>query len=135
MVLADTAGTLQSGMSPTLDTEDEETEELCHGLAFLVNYGEEGIFVDSALDVSYAINKTWEGVLAAEKLTGIENAEAHTIAAGMSGLSLRARFVNTGSPGPYLVKTSFPLSRDDLEKYLRSLDKTALKSFLQRSKI
>jgi hypothetical protein len=122
-------------MLPTLDTEDEETEELCHGLAFLVNYGEEGIFVDSALDVSYAINKTWEGVLAAEKLTGIENAEAHTIAAGMSGLSLRARFVNTGSPGPYLVKTSFPLSRDDLEKYLRSLDKTALESFLQRSKI
>ena len=135
MVLADTAGTLQSGTLPTLDTEDEETEELCHGLAFLVNYGEEGIFVDSALDVSYAINKTWEGVLAAEKLTGIENAEAHTIAAGMSGLSLRARFVNTGSPGPYLVKTSFPLSRDDLEKYLRSLDKTALESFLQRSKI
>ena len=135
MVLADTAGTLQSGTLPTLDTEDEETEELCHGLAFLVNYGEEGIFVDSALDVSYAINKTWEGVLAAEKLTGIENAEAHTLAAGMSGLSLRARFVNTGSSGPYLVKTSSPLSRDDLEKYLRSLDKTALKSFLQRSKI
>ena len=135
MVLADTAGTLQSGTLPTLDTEDEETEELCHGLAFLVNYGEEGIFVDSALDVSYAINKTWEGVLAAEKLTGIENAEAHTLAAGMSGLSLRARFVNTGAPGPYLVKTSFPLSRDDLEKYLRSLDKTALESFLQRSKI
>ena len=135
MVLADTAGTLQSGTLPTLDTDDEETEELCHGLAFLVNYGEEGIFVDSALDVSYAINKTWEGVLAAEKLTGIENAEAHTLAAGMSGLSLRARFVNTGAPGPYLVKTSFPLSRDDLEKYLRSLDKTALESFLQRSKI
>ena len=56
-------------------------------------------------------------------------------AAGMAGLSLRARFVNTGSPGPYLVKTSFPLSRDDLESYLRALDKPALKSFLQRSKI
>ena len=135
MDLVDPAGTLQSGMSPTLDTEDDDVEELCHGLAFLVNYGEEGIFVDSALDVSYALNKTWEGVLAAEKLTGIENQEAHTLAAGMSGMSLRARFVNTGSPGPYLVKTSFPLSRDDLEKYLRSLDKTALKSFLQRSKI
>ena len=135
MDLVDPAGTLQSGTLPTPDTEDEETEELCHGLAFLVNYGEEGIFVDSALDVSYAINKTWEGVLAAEKLTGIENAEAHTIAAGISGLSLRARFVNTGSPGPYLVKTSSPLSRDDLEKYLRSLDNAALKSFLQRSNI
>lgn len=48
---------------------------------------------------------------------------------------LRARFVNTEAPGPYLVKTSFPLSRDDLEKYLRALDKPALKSFLQRSKI
>ena len=32
-------------------------------------------------------------------------------------------------------KTSFPLSRDDLENYLRALDKPALKSFLQRSKI
>ena len=122
-------------MLPTLDTEDGETEELRHGLAFLVNYGEEGIFVDSALDVSYALNKTWEGVLAAEKLTGIENQEAHALAADMSGLSLRARFVNTGSPGPYLVKTSFPLSRDDLEKYLQALDKPDLKSFLQRSKI
>lgn len=120
-------------MSPTLNTEDEE--DVQYGLCFLVNYGEEGIFVDSALDVSYALNKTWEGVLAAEKLTGIENQEAHTLAAGMAGLSLRARFVNTGSPGPYLVKTSFPLSRDDLEQYLRSLDKPALKSFLQRSKI
>ncbi len=122
-------------MLPTLDTEDGETEELRHGLAFLVNYGEEGIFVDSALDVSYALNKTWEGVLAAEKLTGIENQEAHALAADMSGLSLRARFVNTGSPGPYLVKTSFPLSRDDLEKYLRALDKPALTNFLKRSKI
>ena len=135
MDLVDPAGTLQSGMLPTLDTEDEETDGLCHGLAFLVNYGEEGIFVDSALDVSYALNKTWEGVLAAEKLTGIENQEAHILVAGVSGMFLRARFVNTEAPGPYLVKTSFPLSRDDLEKYLRALDKPALKSFLQRSKI
>ena len=135
MDLVDPAGTLQSGMSPTLDTEDEETEELCHGLAFLVNYGEEGIFVDSALDVSYALGKTWEGVLAAEKLTGIKNQEARSLAMAITTIGLRARFVNTGSPGPYLVKTSSPLSRDDLEKYLRSLDKTALKSFLQRVKI
>lgn len=55
MDLVELAGTLQSGMSPTLDTEDEE-------------------------DVA-------------------------------------------------------PLSRDDLENSLRSLDKPALKSFLQRSKI
>ena len=34
-----------------------------------------------------------------------------------------------------MKKTSFPLSRDDLENYLRALDKPALKSFLQRSKI
>ena len=34
-----------------------------------------------------------------------------------------------------MKKTSFPLSRDDLEKYLRSLDNAALKSFLQRSNI
>jgi len=32
-------------------------------------------------------------------------------------------------------KMSPLLSRDDLENYLRALDKPALKSFLQRSKI
>lgn len=120
-------------MSPILDIEDEEGVQ--YGVCFLVNYDEGGIYLDSYLDVSYALNKTWEGVLAAEKLTGIEDQEAHTLAAGMSGMFLRARFVNTEAPGPYLVKTSFPLSRDDLENYLRALDKPALKSFLQRSKI
>ena len=133
MDLVDPAGTLQSGMSPTLDTEGEE--DVQYGLCFLVNYNEDGIHLDSCLDVSYALNNTWEGVLAAEKLTGIKNQEAHTLVVGMSGMFLRARFVNTEAPGPYLVKTSFPLSRDDLEKYLRALDKPALKSFLQRSKI
>ena len=120
-------------MSPTLDTEDEEDAQ--YGLCFLVDYNEDGIYLDSCLDVSYALNKTWEGVLAAEKLTGIENQEAYSLAAAMTAMSLRARFVNTGSPGPYLVKTSSPLSRDDLENYLRALDKPALKSFLQRVKI
>ena len=133
MDLVDPAGTLQSGMSPTLDTEDEE--DVQYGLCFLVNYNEDGIFLDSSLDVSSVLGKTWVGVLAAEKLTGVQNQEARSLAAAMTTLSLRARFVSTGSPGPYLVKTSFPLSRDDLENYLRALDKPALKSFLQRSKI
>ena len=134
MDLADPAGTLQSGMSPTLDTEDDE-EDIQYGLCFLVNYNEDGIYLDSCLDVSSAIGKTWVGVLAAEKLTGVQNQEARSLAAAMTTMSLRARFVSTGSPGPYLVKTSSPLSRDDLENYLRALDKPALKSFLQRSKI
>ena len=133
MDLVDPAGTLRFGMSPTLDTEDEE--DVQYGLCFLVNYNEDGIYLDSCLDVSSAIGKTWVGVLAAEKLTGIQNQEARSLAAAMTTMSLRARFVNTGSPGPYLVKTSFPLSRDDLENYLRALDKPALKSFLQRSNI
>ena len=133
MDLVDPAGTLQSGMSPILDTEDEEGVQ--YGLCFLVNYNEDGIYLDSCLDVSSAIGKTWVGVLAAEKLTGVQNQEARSLAAAMSTLSLRARFASTGSSGPHLVKTSFPLSRDDLESYLRALDKPALKSFLQRSKI
>jgi len=120
-------------MSPTLDIEDGEGVQ--YGLCFLVNYNEDGIFLDSCLDVSYAIGKTWAGVLAAEKLTGIQNQEALSLAAAMTAMSLRARFVSTGSPGPYLVKTSSPLSRDDLENYLRALDRPALESFLQRSKI
>ncbi len=133
MDLADPAGTLQSGMSPTLDIEDGGGVQ--YGLYFLVNYNEGGIFLDSCLDVSYAIGKTWVGVLAAEKLTGIENQEARSLAAAMTTMCMRARFASTGSPGLYLVKTSFPLSRDDLENYLRALDRPALKSFLQRSKI
>ena len=120
-------------MSPTLDIEDEDGVQ--YGLCFLVNYNEDGIYLDSCLDVSYAIGKTWEGVLAAEKLTGIKNQEAHTLVVGMSGMFLRARFVSTGSPGPYLVRSSFPLSRDGLENYLRSLDKAALKTFLQKAKV
>lgn len=135
MDLADPAGTLQFGMSPILDIEDEESEAAQHGLLFLVCYDEDGLYLDSCLDVSFALGKTWVGVLAAEKLTGVQNQEARSLAAAMTTLSLRARFVSTGSPGPYLVKTSFPLSRDDLEKYLRSMDKSALKSFLKKAKI
>lgn len=122
-------------MSPTLDIEDEDEDDVQYGLCFLVSYDEDGVYLDSCLDVSYALGKTWVGVLAAEKLTGVQNQEAHSLAAAMASLTLRARFVNTVSPGPYLVKTSSPLSRDDLEKYLRSLDKAALKSFLQKAKI
>ena len=133
MGLVDPAGTLQSGMSPTLDTEGEE--DVRYGLYFLVNYNEEGIYLDACLDVSSVIGKAWVGVLAAEKLTGVQNQEARSLAVAMTTLRLRAQFVSTGSPGPYLVKTSSPLSRDDLEKYLRSLDKAALKSFLQKAKI
>ena len=133
MDLADPAGTLQSGMLPTLDTDDEE--DIRFGLCFLVNYNEDGVYLDSCLDVSSAIGKTWAGVLAAEKLTGIRDREARLLPAAITTLSLRARFAGTGSPGPYLVKTSFPLSRDDLENYLRALDKPALKTFLQRSKV
>lgn len=135
MDLADPAGTLQSGMSPILDTEDEDEEDVQYGLCFLVGYNEDGIYLDSCLDVSSVVGKTWVGVLAAEKLTGVKDQKARSLAAAMTALGLRARFVSTGSPGPYLVKTSFPLSRDDLENYLRALDTPALKSFLQRSKI
>ena len=135
MDLVEPAGTLQSGMSPILDTEDENEEEVKYGLYFLVGYDEDGIYVDTCIDVSSAIGKTWVGVLAAEKLTGVQNQEARSLAVAMTVLAFRAQFVNTGSSGPYLVKTSFPLSRDDLENYLRALDKPALKSFLQRSKI
>ena len=135
MDLADPAGILQSGTLPTLDIEGGDEEDVQYGLYFLVNYNEDGIFLDSCLDVSSAIGKTWAGILAAEKLTGIRNREARSLAVAITTIGMRARFVRTGSPGPYLVKTSFPLSRDDLEKYLRALDKPALKSFLQRSKI
>lgn len=134
MDLADPAGTLQSGMSPTLGTENDE-ENVKFGLCFLVNYDEDGVYIASCLNVSPVIGKSLVGVMAAEKLTGIQNREIRSLSAAIAAMYLRARYTNTESPGPYLVKTSSPLSRDDLEKYLRSLDNTALKSFLQRSKI
>ena len=58
---------------------------------------------------------------AAEKLTGVQDREARSLATAMAMLGCRARCMNTEALGPYLVKTSFPLSRDDLENYLRSL--------------
>ena len=121
-------------MSLTLDS-DEDNEGVNYVLVFLVGYDENVIYIDSCADVRAVLGKTWEGLLAAEKLTGVKNLDVHNVAAAVQYMVLRSRFVSTGSPGPYLVKTSFPLSRDDLEKYLRSLDNTALKSFLQRSKI
>ena len=135
MDLVDPAGTLQSGTLPTLNIEGGDEGDVQYGLCFLVNYNEDGIYLDSFLDVSSAIGKTWIGVLAAEKLTGIRDREARSLTAAMATLSLRARFASTGSSGPHLVKTSFPLSRSDLEQYLRALDKPALKTFLQRSKV
>lgn len=134
MGLVDPAGTLQSGTSLTLDT-DGVNEGLSYGLLFLVGYDGDGVYIDSCADVRAVLGKTWEGLLAAEKLTGVKDLAVHNVATAVQYIVLRSRFVSTGSPGPYLVKTSSPLSRDDLEKYLRSLDKAALKSFLQKAEI
>lgn len=136
MGLADPAGTLQFGMSRTLDIDDEYDEGVpAYGLCFLVGYNEYGVYLDSCFDVTAMLGKTWEGVLAAEKLTGIKNEELHMLSLAITHMELRARFIHTGLPGPYLVKTSSPLSRDELETYLRSLDKRSLKLFLEKAKV
>ncbi len=135
MGLAERAGTLQSEMLHTLNIDDED-EPYKYGLLFLIGLDKNGIYVGSCVDVSAALGVTACGMLAAEKLTGVRNDAVRDITVAATFLDLRSRFIHgSGNPGPYLVKTSSPLSRDDLENYLRALDSPALKSFLQRSKI
>ena len=128
-------GTLTHETWPTPNTEDYEEESSLHGFYFFVNYGEEGIYIDCGIDVTELIGKTHEGVMAAEKLTGVANHEANRVLQAISTMHLRSRFINTGSPGPYLVKTSSPLSLDELETYLRHLDRAALKTFLASARV
>lgn len=137
MGLADPAGTLRSGMSPILGTEDEdgEVENVNHGVFFLVSYNEDGLYLDCCLDISLLLGKTWEGVRATELMLDTRNEEVRALALAVTHMELRARFIHTGLPGPYLVKTSSPLSRDELEIYLRSLDKRSLKLFLEKAKV
>lgn len=100
----------------------------------LVKYTEDGLFIDSSLDVSDLLGMEWIGVLAAEKLTGKRNEKAHKLASSLSMLRLRTRF-DGHCYGPYLIKSEFPLSVDELEQVLRVMPPDRRKAFLKGAAI
>ncbi len=126
------AGTLKSGTSLTPSTD--EVERFDHGLMFLVKYTEDGVIIDSSLDVSSCLGLEWPGVLAAEKLTGVENRFARSMASSMQMMRLRTRF-DTATYGPYLVKFTQHTTPQELQHYLRSLDVEDRKRFLKGAEI
>jgi len=122
-------------MSHTPSTEDgDEQEVLRHGLVVLVTYTEDGLVIDSSLDVSDLLGMEWVGVLAAEKLTGKRNEKAHKLASSLQMMRLRIRF-NSECYGPYLIKSEFPLSVKTLEQALRAMPPDRRKAFLKGAAI
>lgn len=135
MDLVDPAGTLLSETSHILDTEDEGAEYR-YGLAFLLGYGEDGPYVDMCIDVSPVIGQTYVGMLAAEKLTGINNPDVHGIAAALKVMDIRTRFIHGAADhGPFVFRTQDPMTRDELETFLRSCEPSRRKALLKQARI
>ena len=138
MDLVDPAGTLLSGTSPIPDIDDYEYDstEYRHGLAFLLGYDEDGPYLDMCIDVSAVIGQTYVGMLAAEKLTGIKNQDAHGIAAALKVMGLRSRFMHgSADPGPYLIRTESPLTRAEMENFLRTCEPSRRKALLKQARL
>lgn len=138
MEIADPAGTLLSGTSPIPDIDDYEYDsvEYRHGLVFLIGYCEDGPYVDMCIDVSAVLGQTYVGMLAAEKLTGIKNNDADGIAAAIKVMELRSRFMHgSADPGPYLIKTESPMTREELETFLRSCKPSRRKALLKQARL
>ncbi len=122
-------------MSHTPSTEDEDEQGvLHHGLIVLVRYNEDGLLIDSRLDVSDLLGMEWIGVLTAEKLTGKHNEKAHKLASSLQLMRLRTRF-DTHCYGPYLIKSESPLSVEELEQVLRVMPPDRRKAFLKGAAI
>lgn len=100
----------------------------------LVRYTEDGLSIDSSLDVSDMLGLEWIGVLAAEKLTGKRNEKAHTLASYLQMMRLRTRF-DGHCYGPYLIKSEAPLSVEELEQVLRAMSPDRRKAFLKGAAI
>ena len=100
----------------------------------LVRYNEDGLLIDSSLDVSDLLGMEWIGVLAAEKLTGKRNEKAHKLARSVQMLRWRIRF-NSECYGPYLIKSEDPLSVGELEQALRAMPPDRRKAFLKGAAI
>lgn len=100
----------------------------------LVRYDEDGLSIDSSLDVSGLLGMEWIGALAAEKLTGKRNEKAHKLASYLQMMRLRTRFEGH-CYGPYLIKSESPLSVEELEQVLRAMPPDRRKAFLKGAAI
>ena len=125
------AGTLASATSLTPSIEDGEFR---YGWLFTVKFTEDGLQHDWVCDVSPALGATWQGILTAEKLTGVINDEARQIAHFFKMVDLRTR-LDGAVCGPYLIKTQEPMLPGDLETYLNALSPEDRKATLKRAKI
>lgn len=113
------------GASSTSHTEDIE-----HGYMFLVGYDEEGIYIDTFVEVTPALNGYAR--MAASKLLDKRDDELESALLLIKYIELRSRF--TSGNGPYLVKTSGPINDEILLQFLTSLSVEDRKDFLDRSK-
>jgi len=120
--------------SETSLTPDTELEEPKYGIVFLVKYHEDGIYIDSSVDISPILGMAYVGMLAAEKLTGKTDEGARALASSISMLTLRAR-IDTSCCGPYLVKSDTPIDIEAVEKALRAMDPDRRKEFLKGAAI
>lgn len=128
---AELVGIPESETSLTLDTEPEEFK---YGIVFLVKYHEDGIYIDSSVDVSPILGMAYVGMLAAEKLTGKTDEGARALASSISLLTLRAH-IDTSCSGPYLVKSDTPIDTEAVEKALRAMNPDRRKEFLEGAKL
>lgn len=128
MVLAERAGALQSEMLHTLNIDDED-EPYKYGLLFLIGFDENGIYVDPCVDVSAALGVTACGMLAAEKLTGVRNDGCYVL---RSPVAVHPR---VWKPRPVPDQNRVPLTRDELQDFLRACEPSRRKALLKKATI
>jgi hypothetical protein len=130
------AGTLESGtcLTPNTEGDDFEEERYTNGLVFLLKYTEDGPTIDSSIDVASCLGSTWQGVLAAEKLTGVENRMVHQVASAVQMMRLRTKF-DGAVYGPYLFKFTEFVEPKELQEFLRNIDPDHRKKLLKGAEI
>ena len=134
MVRAEPAGLPESLTSLTQSTDDEDDAPCRFGYAFTVKYTDEGLIIERWCDVSTLIGASWVGILAAEKLTGVQNLDDRVLIRQVSMLDLRMRF-DGAVRGPYCIKTQEPFTQIQMENLLRTMSQSRRKAFLERAKI
>lgn len=115
----------------TAVSSTSHTEDIKHGYMFLVGYDEEGIYIDTFVEITPALNGYAR--MATAKLLDRRDDELESALLLVKYIELRSRF--TSGNGPYLVKTSFPLDYEALLRYLTSLSIEDRKDFLHRSRV
>lgn len=117
-----------AGMGASSTSHMEDTK---YGYMFLVGYDEEGIYIDSFLDITPVLDGYAR--MAASKLLDQQDDELESALLLAKYIELRSRF--TSGSGPYLVKANVPLDSETLLQYLASLSVEECKDFLHRSRV